>query len=439
MKKILSLLLCLAMLLTLGLTAMGQAEDGGELRVSLCIAETLGDLGFYDSANEGLKRLEADYGVIGSVVECKSDASMYQVALVEAAEQSDVVVAVGWQFWDGLTAVAPEMPDTKFIFVDNGLDGVGDNLLSITYAENEGSFLAGYVAMKLAQSGIVGVIGGENSDTINNFVVGYKQGALYANPDGTVLDPVYTDDYEAPDKGKEAALSLYSQGADVVYAVAGKTGLGVFEAAQEQGKYAVGVDSDQKYINPDVIICSMLKRVGNSVYDVISNYLEDGVFDGGTIWNADMSSGLVGLGYGDDTMTQQVSDELKAEVEALAEKIIAGEIEDQSTHTTTMEKIKAPCRRLPRKGPLPNGGDAHEPETNGRGPAALPDAAVRMRAGGLGGRYGGRAGRAHDGAGRGAGICGDVHRQLGADEPCGAHGGQRRVRGSATQALCAAR
>ena len=143
MKKILSLLLCLAMLLTLGLTAMGQAEDGGELRVSLCIAETLGDLGFYDSANEGLKRLEADYGVIGSVVECKSDASMYQVALVEAAEQSDVVVAVGWQFWDGLTAVVPEMPDTKFIFVDNGLDGVGDNLLSITNAENEGSFLAG--------------------------------------------------------------------------------------------------------------------------------------------------------------------------------------------------------------------------------------------------------------------------------------------------------
>jgi len=177
----------------------------------------------------------------------------------------------------------------------------------------------------------VGVIGGENSDTINNFVVGYKQGALYANPDGTVLDPVYTDDYEAPDKGKEAALSLYSQGADVVYAVAGKTGLGVFEAAQEQGKYAVGVDSDQKYINPDVIICSMLKRVGDSVYDVISNYLEDGVFDGGTIWNADMSSGLVGLGYGDDTMTQQVSDELKAEVEALAEKIIAGEIEVEST------------------------------------------------------------------------------------------------------------
>ncbi len=332
MKKLLSFLLCAAMILTLCLSAMGEADNAsGGLRVALCIAETLGDLGFYDSANEGLSRLVEDYGVVGSVVECKSDASMYQVALVEAAEQNDVVVAVGWQFWDGLTAVVPEMEETKFIFVDNALDGVGDNLMSITYAENEGSFLAGYIAMKMAQSHTVGVIGGENSDTINNFVVGYKQGAMYADPGGKVLDPVYTDDYEAPDKGKEAALSLYSQGADVVYAVAGKTGLGVFEAAQEQGKYAIGVDSDQKYINPDVIICSMLKRVGDSVYDAISMYIEDGVFDGGTIWNADMSTGLVEVGYGDESMPQQVSDELKAEAEALAEQIISGGIVVDST------------------------------------------------------------------------------------------------------------
>ena len=265
------------------------------------------------------------------MVECKSDASAWQPALVDAAESNDIVVAVGWQFWDALSEVVPELTDTLFIFVDNGLEGVGDNLLSITYAENEGSFLAGYIAMKTAKSGKVGVIGGENSDTINNFIVGYKQGALYANPEGTVLDPVYTDDYEAPDKGKEAALSLYSQGADVVFHVAGKTGLGVFEAAQEQGKYAIGVDSDQKHINPDVIICSMLKRVGDSIYDAVSMYLEDGVFEGGAIWNAGMADGLVDIGYGDESMTQQVSDELKAEVEELKEKIISGEIVVEST------------------------------------------------------------------------------------------------------------
>ena len=328
MKKVLSILLLIAMLATLGITAMGEAADEKtEIRVALCIAETLGDLGFYDSANEGLNRLETDYGVTGSVVECKSDASAWQPALVDAAESNDIVVAVGWQFWDALSEVVPELTDTLFIFVDNGLEGVGDNLLSITYAENEGSFLAGYIAMKTAKSGKVGVIGGENSDTINNFIVGYKQGALYANPEGTVLDPVYTDDYEAPDKGKEAALSLYSQGADVVFHVAGKTGLGVFEAAQEQGKYAIGVDSDQKHINPDVIICSMLKRVGDSIYDAVSMYLEDGVFEGGAIWNAGMADGLVDIGYGDESMTQQVSDELKAEVEDIKAQIISGEIE----------------------------------------------------------------------------------------------------------------
>ncbi len=111
MKKWMSFLLCVAMIATLGIAAMGEGQQAdGQVKVALCIAETLGDLGFYDSANEGLERLEADYGVVGSVVECKSDASMYQVALVEAAESNDIVVAVGWQFWDGLQSVSPEMP-----------------------------------------------------------------------------------------------------------------------------------------------------------------------------------------------------------------------------------------------------------------------------------------------------------------------------------------
>ena len=185
--------------------------------------------------------------------------------------------------------------------------------------------------MKLAQGGVVGVNGGENSDTINNFVVGYKQGALYANPEGTVLDPVYTDDYEAPDKGKEAALSLYSQGADVVYAVAGKTGLGVFEAAQEQGKYAVGVDSDQKYIDPDTIICSMKKEVGSSIYDAVKRLLDGDSSLWGTTWVADMSNGYVGIGYGEDGAAQQVPDDVKTAVEELSKKIVSGEITVETT------------------------------------------------------------------------------------------------------------
>jgi basic membrane protein A and related proteins len=329
MKKVLAILLCAV--LVLSTAAVAAAEQKAPLKVAVCIAEALGDLGFNDSADEGLKKLESDFGVQGSVVECKSDASKYQSALVDAADANDVVVAVGWQFWDALTAVAPQMPDTKFIFVDNGLDGVGDNLLSIVYAENEGSFLAGYIAMKTSTTQTIGFVGGEDSDTINNFFVGYKQGALYANAQGTVLDAVYVGDYESPDKGKEFANTLYSKGADVVFAVAGKTGLGVFDAAKEQNKYAIGVDSDQKYIDPEHIICSMKKDIGGSVYSVVSKYIADGTFDGGTIWNADMTTGFVGIGYGDATATQQVSDELKAEVSALADKIISGEIVVEST------------------------------------------------------------------------------------------------------------
>ena len=124
------------------------SAEGEPLKVAVCFAEALGDLGFNDSAYEGLLRLEEDYGVIGSTVECKTDAGKYLTSLVDAAEANDVVVAVGWQYWDALTEVVPQMPETLFIFVDNGLDGLGDNLLSITYAENEGSYLAGYVAMK---------------------------------------------------------------------------------------------------------------------------------------------------------------------------------------------------------------------------------------------------------------------------------------------------
>ena len=330
MKKILSILLCV--LLLAGMVSAAVEDDRIDLKVALCVANTLGDRGFFDSADEGLKKLAEDFdGVTISVVECKSDASMFRDALVEAAEQNDIVVAVGWEFWDGLEEVAPEMTDTLFLFIDNGMDGVGDNLMSITYAENQGSFLAGYIGMKMSQTGTVGVVGGEDSETINNFIVGYKQGALHANAEGVVLDAVYTNDYEDPAKGKEAAMMLYGRNADVVFQVAGKTGLGVFEAAAETGNFAIGVDSDQKYLNSDVILCSMMKHVGDSIYEAVAGYITDGAFEGGTIWDADISTGFVTIGYGDDTMTQQVPDELKAEVEALKEQIISGAIVVDST------------------------------------------------------------------------------------------------------------
>lgn len=325
MKRIVSVIL--ALMMALSLVTFAVAEE--PVSVTIVVAGGLGDRSFYDSANSGLEQLKADYGVKGNVIECKEDASQYELSLISAAETSDFVVAVGWQFWEYLETVSPELPDTMFIFVDNELTGY-DNICSIVYAENEGSFLVGYIAAKLSETGIIGAVGGEDNTTINNFMAGYKQGALYANPDIKV-EISYTADYEDPAKGKEHALALYDKGADVVFQVAGKTGEGVFEAAAETGNYAIGVDSDQKYISPDVIICSMIKEVGKSIYDTVAGYIENGEFQGGIAWSADMESGYVSVGYGDDTMAQQVSDELKAEVAELAGKIIAGEITVEST------------------------------------------------------------------------------------------------------------
>ena len=174
MKKLISLMLIAAMAMGLtGCAKTADTEKKEELKVAVVLAGATGDRSFYDSANEGLQALVAAGGVKGMLIECQNDASMFTNNLISAAESNDVVVAVGWEFWDVLTEAAPQMPDTKFIFVDNGLDGVGDNLLSITYAQNEGSFLVGYIAGKLTTTGKLGAIGGEDSETINDFIVGY--------------------------------------------------------------------------------------------------------------------------------------------------------------------------------------------------------------------------------------------------------------------------
>ena len=321
MKKILSLALILATVLAFA--GIASAEE--TLKLAVVVSGSTGDNGFYDSAVSGLNNLVANGYVTGNTIECKNDASMFTTNIISAAEDYDIVVAVGWEFWDVLCEVVPEFTDTKFIFIDNGLDGIGDNLMSITYAQNEGSFLVGYIAGKLSETGKIGAIGGEDSETINDFIVGYEAGAKLANPEIEV-QVKYSNTYDDPAIGKEIALALYDNGCDIIFQVADKCGIGAFEAAAERNLFAIGVDTDQKYMDPDHIICSMKKEVGLSIEHAV-NQLLDGEWLGGQIWVADLASAMVDVGYGDETMPQQVSDELKAEVEAVREQILAGEVE----------------------------------------------------------------------------------------------------------------
>ena len=338
MKKLLALAMILVLALGLlagcGETANdpGTETSGGgateeELSVYVVVSSTFGDRSFNDSALEGANKLAEEHSNVKvNSIECNNE--NFDAQMQNAADNADVVVCVGWEFYN-VETIAPDYPDVHWIWVDNATGAPVENVLNITYAQNEGSFLVGYIAAAMSESGVIGAIGGEDSDTINDFIVGYKQGAeYYASQNGSTIsvEVNYTNDYDDPAKGKECALALNDKGADVIFQIASKAGDGVFEAAQERGFWAIGVDCDQKYIADDVIICSMKKEVGNSIYEAVKQYMAGDTSLWGTTWNADLATGYVGIGYGEEGSTQQVSDEIKAEVESLAEKIVSGEI-----------------------------------------------------------------------------------------------------------------
>ncbi len=319
-KRILSLMLALVMLAgMMSVTALAAEEP---LTVALVVADKFGDRSFYDSSKEGCDKLVEEGSITLNTIECNGENHTAQMR--NAADIADVVICVGWEFYD-IETVAPEYPDVKFIWIDNATSAPVENVLNITYAQNEGSFLAGYIAAAMSESGVVGAVGGEDADTINDFIVGYEQGAKYYDENTEVVHN-YANTYTDPAVGKECAIALNDEGADVIFQIASATGDGVFEAAAEKGFYAIGVDSDQKYIDEDVIICSMKKEVGQSIYAAVSELLEGDDSRWGGTWIADMSTGYIGIGYGEDGSAQQVPDELKAQVEDLAEQIVSGEI-----------------------------------------------------------------------------------------------------------------
>lgn len=300
------------------------AEEASALKVALVVAGGLGDRSFYDSSNEGLKMAIEKLGVEGKVLECKNDPTLYTDQLVQASTASDVVVVVGFEFYDVIQEVAAEFPDKKYVYIDNVIENV-ENITCIDYNENEGSFLAGALAAMESKTGKIGMVGGMDIPVIRNFQVGYEAGAKYINPDIQV-ETIFAGDFEDPAKGKESALALYAKDIDIVFQVAGKTGEGVFEAAKDTGKFAIGVDSDQRYINPDAIIASMIKGVDISIYETIEK-IQKGEFESGNVYEYGAKENGVRIAYGTEDMPKLVSDEAMNQIQELTAMIIQGDIE----------------------------------------------------------------------------------------------------------------
>jgi len=301
-------------------------------RVALIIAQGgLGDRSYNDSGFAGLTKAAQDFGVEVKPIESSDPVGMGEKLLRDAAKAGfDLVITLEYTHFDPLARVAPDFPNTMFAIVNIQVEG--PNVVSVIFKEHEGSFLAGALAAMVENDtsipGIrgtktIGVIGGTKSKGIDKFLVGYEEGAHYIDKDIKVLK-AYSETFGDPAKGKELALSMFEQGADIVYQVAGGTGEGVIAAAKETGHYAIGVDSDQDYIAPGHVLTSMLKRVDIAVYDLVKR-LCDGTLKGGTVVTYGLKEGGVGLSEMKFTR-QLIPKEYVDKVNELRDKIIKGEI-----------------------------------------------------------------------------------------------------------------
>ncbi|MCB2104113.1 MAG: BMP family ABC transporter substrate-binding protein, partial [Rhodobacteraceae bacterium] len=230
------------------------------------------DKSFNEAAFNGAERWKAETGGSYKELEMQSEAQREQALRRLAEAGSNPVVMTGFAFGDVLAKVAPDFPDTKFAIIDvDWLDA--PNILQVAFNEHEGSYLVGMMAALASKTGTVGFIGGMDIPLIRKFGCGYAQGVKAVNPDATVvmnMTGTTPSAWNDPVKGAELAKAQKAQGADVIYAAAGGTGIGVLQSAADEGILSIGVDSNQNHLHPGKVLTSMLKRVDNAVYEAFA-------------------------------------------------------------------------------------------------------------------------------------------------------------------------
>jgi len=323
----------------------GEESSGGEpLKVIYLVNGVLGDKSFFDSGQRGMDRAEQELGVQTKTVETEpANPALWEATLIDVAanEEYDILIVGTWQMVQYLEQVAPQYPDKKFIIYDSNVNYEEcdcDNVYSVLYKQNEGSYLAGVYAGAMTTQGlegmnpepIIGSVGGQEIPVILDFMVGYEQGAKDTNPDVTIIRQ-FADSWDDPAKGKELAKAQYSQGADIIFQIAAGTGQGVFEAAAEDGRYAIGVDSDQAIIieeaDPDQaarILTSMMKNVDNSLFRAIQLH-QEGTLPYGQMEALGIAEGGVGIAR-NKFYEEMTPDEVKKLVDEAEQKILNGEI-----------------------------------------------------------------------------------------------------------------
>ncbi len=347
-------------------TTTGTTDDG-KLNVVLLVNGNLGDMSFFDSANAGINRLNAEFGdaIDARTIEMGTNQAGWETTLYRVSQQNyDLIICATTQMRESLQKVAKRYPDKHYIIFDteieDGKAGTYPNVHSILFRQNEGGFLAGVLAASMANgssgmgapvtgSGKVGFIGGMRNDIIYDFAVGYAEGIAYENSrnaNRVSLTNSFVGNFNDSTQAKALASVQYNNGADVIFAAASQAGLGVIDAAQTKTKLVIGVDSDQylyyRDTNPTragLIITSVMKKVGDVIYDSVVRY-QNGTLSFGVLVSYGLAEGIIELAVNENFLTK-VPQNLRDRLEDLKEAIISGELEVTSRFDMTLEQIDA--------------------------------------------------------------------------------------------------
>ena len=373
----------LAVLLTMSMTAAMLAGCGGSKEESVTDTETskteetggdtasaelpkiacllngnLGDKSFFDSANEGMKLIHDELGCETNVIEMGFDNTVWETTLYEVSDQDwDIIIVGTYQMQEVLEKVALEYPDKKYIIFDSSVSydkADYSNVYSISFKQNEASYLAGALAAMIAADDslplsngkkMISVVAAMDIPVLNDFILGYIQGATDTEPD-TKVAISYIGDFNDTAKAKDLAKAQFNLGSSVAFNVAAQAGLGMIEAAGESQKYAIGVNADQAMALADsqpeqskVIVTSVMKNIDQVLLLSVKRHIA-GELPYGTVEALGMEENAVGLAI-NDIYDGIATDDMKAKVEELQGKIQSGEIKVNSAFTMTDDEIKA--------------------------------------------------------------------------------------------------
>lgn len=336
--------------------AAGEKTGEKGLKVALLINGVLGDQSYYDSAAEGMKAIQENDGCETKIVEMGSDATKYEPTITEysASGDWDIIILCTNTLKEILQDVAQDYPDQKYILFGARADYDShpmSNVYTVDYLANEGAYLAGVVAAGLTSSDVkgmnkekvIGFVGGQDVTVINDFLVGFIQGAKSVDSDIKVITS-YVGDYVNTAKGKELALTQIQQGADVIFQCAGGAGNGVFEAAAEKGILAVGCDADQYEVlksmdDPfaEVIVTSVMKRVGLSIERAVGMSI-GGTLPYGTFELVGVKEKVTGIAVNDHYKAIVPETVIKSEEQA-EQNIVDGKIKVPTALGMTTEEV----------------------------------------------------------------------------------------------------